>query len=81
MYPVQMVCSRFNRASNVTGFPALVLPCGATAEGLPISLQLVGPPFSERRLLAAAHALEQRLGDLTSKWGIDVRNPDRVHLR
>ena len=70
---VQMVCSRFNRAANVTGFPALVLPCGATTEGLPIAVQLVGPPLSEGRLLATAYALEQSLGDLVSKWGIEPR--------
>jgi aspartyl-tRNA(Asn)/glutamyl-tRNA(Gln) amidotransferase subunit A len=70
-HPVQMVCSRFNRVSNITGFPALVIPVGATAEGLPISLQLVGPPLSEGRLLTVAHALERQLGDIPTQWGID----------
>jgi aspartyl-tRNA(Asn)/glutamyl-tRNA(Gln) amidotransferase subunit A len=72
-FPVPMVCSRFNRASNLTGFPALVLPCGATANGLPIAIQFVGPPLSEGRLLATAYVLEQCLGDLVSQWGIEPR--------
>ena len=70
-YPVSMVTSRYNRASNITGFPAVVVPCGATRAGLPIGLQLVGPPLSEGRLLAAAYALEQHLGNLPAQWGID----------
>lgn len=72
-HPVSMVTSRYNRASNITGFPALVVPCGATRAGLPIGLQLVGPPLSEGRLLAVAYALEQELGNLPARWGIDPR--------
>jgi aspartyl-tRNA(Asn)/glutamyl-tRNA(Gln) amidotransferase subunit A len=72
-YAVSMVNSRFNRAANITGFPALVLPCGATGDGLPIALQLVGPPLSEHRLLAAAHRLEGSLGRLVSQWGVEPR--------
>jgi len=70
-YPVPMVTSRYNRASNITGFAAVVVPCGATRAGLPIGLQLVGPPLSEGRLLAAAYALEQNLGNLPAQWGIN----------
>jgi aspartyl-tRNA(Asn)/glutamyl-tRNA(Gln) amidotransferase subunit A len=72
-HPVQMVCSRYNRISNITGFPAIVIPVGVTPEGLPIGLQLVGPPLSEARLLAVAHALEQHLGNLPAQWGIEPR--------
>jgi Asp-tRNA(Asn)/Glu-tRNA(Gln) amidotransferase A subunit family amidase len=39
-------------ASNLAGLPALSIPCGFSVEGLPLGLQLVGPPFSENRLLA-----------------------------
>ena len=49
-------------AITVTACPALVLPCGLTAAGLPIGLQLVGPPRSEHRLLAAAAWMEQAFG-------------------
>jgi aspartyl-tRNA(Asn)/glutamyl-tRNA(Gln) amidotransferase subunit A len=38
-------------ASNLTGFPALSLPCGF-ADKLPVAIQLVGPPFSENLLIA-----------------------------
>lgn len=72
-HPVQMVCSRYNRISNITGFPAIVIPVGATAEGLPIGLQLVGSPLSETRLLAVAQALERQLGNVVAQWGIEPR--------
>ncbi len=49
-------------AITLTGCPALSLPCGFTASGLPVGLQLVGPPRGEGPLLAAAAALEAALG-------------------
>ena len=42
--------------------PALSLPCGFTASGLPIGLQMVAPPRGEAQLLAGAKALEDILG-------------------
>jgi amidase len=45
-------------AITLTACPALSLPCGFTAEGLPVGLQVVGPPRGEARLLAAAAAFE-----------------------
>lgn len=47
---------------NLTGHPALSTPAGFTAAGLPAGLQLVGPWFSEQRLLMVSAALEQSLG-------------------
>jgi aspartyl-tRNA(Asn)/glutamyl-tRNA(Gln) amidotransferase subunit A len=44
---------------DLTGFPAVSIPCGFTAGGLPVGLQLVGLPFAEDQVLAAAHAYEQ----------------------
>jgi len=44
---------------NLTGLPALVLPCGFTGGGLPVSLQLVGRPFAEADILAVGHAYQQ----------------------
>jgi aspartyl-tRNA(Asn)/glutamyl-tRNA(Gln) amidotransferase subunit A len=46
-------------AANLAGLPALVLPCGF-AEGLPVALQVVGPPFSENLLLAIGREFQQR---------------------
>lgn len=42
--------------------PALSLPCGLTAAGLPVGLQMVAPPRAEGRLLAGARLLEELLG-------------------
>jgi Asp-tRNA(Asn)/Glu-tRNA(Gln) amidotransferase A subunit family amidase len=39
-------------AGNLAGLPALCLPCGFTPDGLPLAIQLVGPPFSENTLLS-----------------------------
>jgi amidase len=41
---------------------AISLPCGFTAENLPVGLQIAGPPRSEARILGAAKALEDILG-------------------
>lgn len=43
----------------VLGLPALSLPSGFTAAGLPIGLQIVGAPFAESTVLALAHAYER----------------------
>jgi aspartyl-tRNA(Asn)/glutamyl-tRNA(Gln) amidotransferase subunit A len=47
---------------DVTGGPALALPCGFTANGLPLSLQIVGRPFDDAVVLRAGHAFEQETG-------------------
>jgi amidase len=45
-------------AVSLLGGPAIALPCGVTAGGMPVGLSLVGPPGSERRVLRAAAAFE-----------------------
>ncbi len=45
--------------SNLTGFPAVSVPCGE-ADGLPVSAQIVGPPWEELRCARAAAAIEAR---------------------
>ncbi len=47
---------QYTRPFNITGFPAITLPCGFSGEGLPVGLQLAGRPFEEATLLGAAHA-------------------------
>ncbi|MEL7504830.1 MAG: amidase [Cyanobacteria bacterium J06554_6] len=47
---------------SLTGLPALSIPCGWTASGLPVGMQLVGPPHSEATLLQFAYALQEALG-------------------
>ncbi len=49
-------------AITLTGCPALSLPCGFTATGLPVGLQMVGPPRGEGPLLAGARMMEELLG-------------------
>ena len=44
---------------NMTGHPAASLPCGFSADGLPIGLQVVGRRLEDLRVLQAAHAFEQ----------------------
>ena len=61
-------------AITLSGSPALSLPCGFTQAGLPVGLQLVGPPRGEARLLAAARALEEILAVGSSK-PIEPRSP------
>jgi aspartyl-tRNA(Asn)/glutamyl-tRNA(Gln) amidotransferase subunit A len=44
--------------ANLAGLPAVSIPCGFVRD-LPVGLQIVGPHFSEARILAAAHALQR----------------------
>jgi Asp-tRNA(Asn)/Glu-tRNA(Gln) amidotransferase A subunit family amidase len=44
---------------NLTGLPALSVPCGFTPAGLPAGLQLIGRPFDEPTILRIGHAYEQ----------------------
>jgi aspartyl-tRNA(Asn)/glutamyl-tRNA(Gln) amidotransferase subunit A len=44
---------------NLAGLPAVSVPCGFTAESLPVGLMLVGPEWQEALVLRAAHAYQQ----------------------
>jgi aspartyl-tRNA(Asn)/glutamyl-tRNA(Gln) amidotransferase subunit A len=46
-------------AGNLAGLPAIFFPCGFGTDGLPVGLQLVGPPFSEPLLVALASAYQR----------------------
>ena len=50
----------FTLPVNLAGLPGLSVPCGLD-EGLPVGFQIIGPAFSENRLLAIGHALEQAI--------------------
>jgi len=45
--------------ANLAGVPGISVPCGLSADGLPIGLQLLGPYWSEARLLHLAHAYQK----------------------
>lgn len=51
--------TRFTAPFNLTGLPAISLPCGFTPGGLPIGLQIVAPAWADANLLRAANAYEQ----------------------
>lgn len=54
---VRLASTRLVRAINVLGLPALSTPCGRDGRGLPIGMQIVGPPFREALLLRLGQAL------------------------
>ena len=51
--------ARATRPFNMTGLPAISVPCGFTPAGLPIGLQIIGRPFEETLLLRVAYAYER----------------------
>ena len=51
--------SRLTRPFNGLGLPALALPCGMSADGRPLALQIVGRPFDEATVLRLGHAYQQ----------------------
>jgi aspartyl-tRNA(Asn)/glutamyl-tRNA(Gln) amidotransferase subunit A len=58
--PVEMYLNDiFTVAANLTGAPALSIPCGFDRSGLPIGLQLQGNYFAEARMLDIAHRFQQ----------------------
>lgn len=54
--------SLFTRPVNLLGLCALSLPCGFTAGGLPLSLQIIGRPYEEARILRVGFAYEKATG-------------------
>ena len=48
---------------NLTGIPAVSLPCGYDKDGLPIGLQLMGQTFNEKAVIKAAYSFEQNFKD------------------
>jgi aspartyl-tRNA(Asn)/glutamyl-tRNA(Gln) amidotransferase subunit A len=52
----------FTIPSDLSGTPAISIPCGLAADGLPVGFQIMGPLRDEATVLRAAYALEQDLG-------------------
>jgi aspartyl-tRNA(Asn)/glutamyl-tRNA(Gln) amidotransferase subunit A len=58
--PLQMYLGDiFTVTANLAGICALSVPCGRTAAGLPVGLQILGPALGEERVLRVGHAYEQ----------------------
>ncbi len=61
--PVEMYLNDvFTVTVNMAGLPGIAVPAGLSSEGLPLGLQLIGRPFDEETLFAAAHAVEAAAG-------------------
>ncbi len=58
--PLQMYLGDiFTATVNLAGICGLSVPCGTTAAGLPVGLQIMGPAFGEEQILRVGHAYEQ----------------------
>ena len=53
------LCDIYTIGVNLAGLPAVSVPCGFSADGRPIGMQLIGQPFGEAELLAMAHTYER----------------------
>ena len=61
--PLQMyLADIYTVTGSLAGLPAISVPCGKTSEKLPVGMQIVGPHFSEGRVLQIANAFEQAGG-------------------
>ncbi|HUH03822.1 MAG TPA: Asp-tRNA(Asn)/Glu-tRNA(Gln) amidotransferase subunit GatA [Kofleriaceae bacterium] len=61
--PLEMyLADVFTLSCNLAGLPGLSLPCGFTAAGLPIGLQLMGKPLDEQTVLRVGHGFETAAG-------------------
>lgn len=56
--------------TNLNGFPSLSIPCGFSAEGMPIGIQLIGREFDEATLYQVGNALENKLSINTAKYDV-----------
>jgi len=61
--------TRFTAPFNLTGLPALSLPCGFSPQGLPVGLQIVGKAWDEKKVLQAGFAYEEASGWSTKRPG------------
>ena len=65
--PCMWIHRPFQSPHNLTGCPAVSVPMGFTREGMPLSLQIVGPEWSEARVLAIADAYEGATPELRTR--------------
>ena len=67
--------------ANLTGMPACSIPMGINDAGLPLGLQIIGPPNHDFEVLQAAHIIEQILEWQQPEFGVEnyASTPNRVH--
>jgi Asp-tRNA(Asn)/Glu-tRNA(Gln) amidotransferase A subunit family amidase len=53
---------RYSQWLNLAGFPGVAVSLGASREGLPIGVQVIGRPYEDELVLAVAEAIEQGRG-------------------
>ncbi len=70
LLPETRLLNWYTRPFNLSGHPAISVPCGFDEKGLPIGLQLVGRPFEEGTLLRMAHAYQQQTDWHTRRPGL-----------
>jgi len=76
-YPLQTAVTQLTLPFNLTGLPAISVPWDATADGVPIGLQIIGPRGADWQVLAVAERLER-----LSPWrqrSLQVRNGKDSH--
>ena len=56
------LCDVYTVGANLAGLPGLSVPCGFTAGGLPVGLQILGRPLDDLAVLQAGRAVERELG-------------------
>jgi aspartyl-tRNA(Asn)/glutamyl-tRNA(Gln) amidotransferase subunit A len=71
--PQNLLSLRNTSMASYLGLCAITLPVGLDAAGMPVGLQLMARPNTERRLLALAHACEKRLGTARQQLGTPPR--------
>ena len=68
--PVRSAVTRLTGPANLIGFPSLSVPCGFTASGLPVGMQLIGRPFDEAALYRFGHAYETAVTETRGKTSL-----------
>ena len=66
-YPCMWIHRPFQSPHNLTGCPAVALPMGFDRKGMPLSLQVVGPEWSDGRILGIAGAYEEATPEIRAR--------------
>jgi Asp-tRNA(Asn)/Glu-tRNA(Gln) amidotransferase A subunit family amidase len=66
-YPCMWIHRPFQSPHNLTGCPAVSLPMGFDRDEMPLSLQIVGPEWSEAHILGIASAYEKATPEIRSR--------------